>query len=49
MSSSKRVISAAQRYNTCRFYARDGQLPPGYVTPRSTSAWPPENIALLER
>ena len=40
---------AAERYDSSRYYVRDHRLPPGYPTPRPTSEWPPENVALLER
>lgn len=40
--------SAAERYDTSRHRARDDRLPPGYAVPQPTSAWPAENVALLE-
>ena len=39
---------AAQRYDDCRRRSRDKRLPVGYAPPRLTSAWPSENVALLE-
>ncbi len=42
-------VSAAARYDAARRGAHDNRLPPGYPTPQPTSAWPVENIALLER
>jgi site-specific recombinase XerD len=41
--------SAAARYDASLRYRRDTRLPPGHPRPKPTSAWPPENIALLER
>ncbi len=41
--------SAAARYDAARRGAHDDRLPPGYLPPQPTSAWPVENIALLER
>lgn len=40
---------AAERYDISRLYARNYRLPPDYPLPQPTSAWPPENVALLER
>jgi site-specific recombinase XerD len=40
---------ASQRYDDCRRRSRDNRLPPGYVPPQPTTAWPCENLALLER
>ncbi len=49
MSAYTSTESAARRYDTACRYAHNGQLPPGYPVPQPTSAWPAENVALLER
>ena len=49
MSPPKRETTPAGRYDQALNYARDQRLPPGFVSPRPTKDWPPENIALLER
>ena len=41
--------SAAERYDDSLRYARHQRLPPDYPVPQPTSAWPDENVALLER
>jgi site-specific recombinase XerD len=41
--------SAAHRYDRALIKARDYRLPPDYVLPQPTSAWPAENVTLLER
>jgi hypothetical protein len=41
--------SAAVRFDRALLYAHKGRLPPGYPSPRPTTEWPPENIALLEQ
>jgi site-specific recombinase XerD len=41
--------SAAQRYDRTLRYDHHRRLPPEYVRPQPICAWPPENIALLER
>jgi site-specific recombinase XerD len=38
----------AEAYDRNLRYARHKRLPPGYVTPQPTRAWPRENLALLE-
>ena len=40
--------SAAARYDRALRYAHDGRLPQDYGEPQPTSAWPSENVALLE-
>jgi site-specific recombinase XerD len=40
--------SVAERYDDALRYARHDRLPPGYPRPQPTSAWPIENVALLE-
>ena len=49
MTAPDKATSAAERYDGSRRRNRDYRLPPGYPTPRPTSEWPPENVALLER
>jgi site-specific recombinase XerD len=49
MSPLCKARSAAERYDHSRRYARDYRLPPDYPTPQPTTAWPAENVALLER
>jgi site-specific recombinase XerD len=49
MSPIPEATTAAERYDAVRRRSRDGRLPPGYPIPRSTTAWPDENVALLER
>ena len=41
--------SAAARYDRALSKAREKYLPDGYSSPKPTSAWPPENVELLER
>jgi site-specific recombinase XerD len=41
--------SAAARYDRALRYGRHRHLPPDYPRPQPTSAWPKENVALLER
>jgi site-specific recombinase XerD len=41
--------SAAQRYDRALLKTRTYRLPPDYAMPQPTSAWPAENVALLER
>jgi len=41
--------STAERYDHALRGARHSRLPPDYPTPQPTSAWPAENVALLER
>lgn len=41
--------SAAVRYNRALSRARQKRLPAGYRSPQPTSAWPKENVELLER
>mgnify|MGYP000067777505 CR=1 FL=1 len=43
------ATTAAARYDHSLRHRRDTRLPPGHPRPKPTSAWPPENIALLER
>ncbi|MBI3942398.1 MAG: tyrosine-type recombinase/integrase [Chloroflexi bacterium] len=47
--SLRQSDTAAGRYDCSLHWARDKRLPPGYPAPQPTSAWPPENLALLER
>jgi site-specific recombinase XerD len=49
MSDYTSTEPAARRYDTAHHYAHNGQLPPDYPVPQPTSAWPAENVALLER
>ena len=49
MSESTTTNPAAQRYDAARHRAHDDRLPPGYPLPQPTTAWPAENVALLER
>jgi integrase/recombinase XerD len=48
MSETPQPGPAAARYDTSRCYARNYRLPPDYPTPQPTTAWPAENVALLE-
>jgi hypothetical protein len=48
MSDSTIPGPAAERYDTARRCAHHSRLPPGYPIPQPTSAWPAENISLLE-
>ena len=48
MRPPAKAHSAAERYDRSRLSARDHRLPPNYPRPQPTSAWPPENVALLE-
>ncbi len=42
--------TAAERYDTAlRRGRKPSSLPPGYVEPQPTAAWPSENVRLLER
>ncbi len=43
------IGSAAERYDRALLRAKDGRLPKDHPVPRPTAAWPPENVALLER
>jgi len=49
MSPTPAVFSIAERYDRALVYAKRQHLPPGTPTPQPTTAWPPENIELLER
>jgi len=49
MSPITKATNAAERYDTNRRLSRDHLLPPGYPRPQPTTAWPAENVALLER
>jgi site-specific recombinase XerD len=49
MSESTTTNPAAHRYDAARRRAHDDRLPPGYPLPQPTTAWPAENVALLER
>jgi hypothetical protein len=49
MSPRKKASNAAERYDLNRLFSHDHRLPPGYPAPQSTAAWPPENVALLDR
>jgi site-specific recombinase XerD len=40
--------SAAARYDCALHRAKDSRLPPNYPSPRPTTEWPNENVALLE-
>jgi site-specific recombinase XerD len=48
MTTTPATHSAAERFDTSQRYAHDRHLPPGTPTPHPTSAWPQENVALLE-
>ena len=41
--------TAAERYDRALLYGHTGRLPPGYPRPQPTTAWPAENVALLEQ
>jgi integrase len=41
--------TTAARYDRALLKAKDGRLPASYPRPQPTGAWPPENVALLER
>ena len=43
------ATTVAERYDQAREYAHDGRLPPDAPQPQPTSAWPVENVRLLER
>jgi site-specific recombinase XerD len=43
------ALDAARRYDRALLYGRDRHLPPDAPTPRPTAAWPPQNVALLQR
>jgi hypothetical protein len=45
----KRMYTMPDRYDQALQYARDRNLPPEAPRPQPTRAWPPENVALLER
>lgn len=49
MSNTYGFDSAAARYDRALSLAHESRLPPGYPSPQPTSAWPPENVELLER
>lgn len=49
MSDTPKPGPAAARYETARRHARHRRLPPDYPVPQPTTAWPAENVALLER
>lgn len=46
---SAQTETAAQRYDRALLKARHHRLPPDSVLPQPTSAWPAENVVLLER
>jgi len=48
MSNDTNTQTAAERYDTSRRHARDNRLPPDYPVPQPTTAWPAENVVLLE-
>lgn len=48
MSDSPTANPAAVRYDTALRRARNDRLPPAYPRPQPSSAWPAENVALLE-
>lgn len=41
--------TAAERYDRALLYGHTGRLPPGYPRPQPTTAWPAENVVLLEQ
>ncbi|MBI5028893.1 MAG: tyrosine-type recombinase/integrase [Chloroflexi bacterium] len=49
MSPLHKATTVAERYDQARHYARDDRLPPDAPHPQPTSAWPAENVRLLER
>jgi site-specific recombinase XerD len=49
MSPTHRETNNIGRYDQALHYARDHRLPAGFISPRPTKEWPPENIALLDR
>lgn len=49
MSPPRRAATLTERYDQALRYARDQRLPADQPRPQPTTAWPPENIALLER
>ena len=49
MSKTYGSESAVARYNRALGRARENRLPAGYPSPQPISAWPPENVELLER
>lgn len=49
MTRYRLANSAAERYDRCIRYAPGRPLPSGQAAPQPTSAWPEENVALLER
>ncbi len=49
MSPMPRASTVAARYDRSLRYAHGQPLPPGTPRPHPTAAWPPENLACLER
>lgn len=49
MKRPSHATTAAQRFDAWRLNDHHHRLPPGYPRPHPTSAWPAENVALLER
>ncbi|HRI56358.1 MAG TPA: hypothetical protein PK170_04595, partial [Anaerolineae bacterium] len=49
MSPPRRAATLTERYDQALRYARDQRLPADQPRPQPTTAWPSENIALLER
>jgi hypothetical protein len=49
MSETPKLGPAAARYETARRYAHNRHLPIDHPLPQPTTAWPAENVALLER
>lgn len=49
MSPTHKATSVAERYDQARDWAREGRLPVDAPRPQPTSAWPVENVRLLER
>ncbi len=49
MSPPRHAATLTERYDQALRYARDQRLPADQPRPQPTTAWPSENIALLER
>jgi len=49
MRHIQKPTTPAEMYDRALHYGRDKHLPPDYPRPKPTSAWPPENIAILEQ
>jgi site-specific recombinase XerD len=49
MSPLYAPVTIAEKYDNALHYARDDKLPEDQPRPQPTSAWPPENLRLLEQ